>query len=272
MGMPNNLVLIRHGKSEANVLQAAAKVEGYDNALHTEERMTIPDRSWRLTPEGVMQASVAGSWVQELFANGFDRYIVSPYVRTRETAGALRLPNARWEANRTVRERNWGMIGSMPLSRFEAHWPESAVIKVNDPLYWQAPSGESIAGVAENRVRSLANTMHRENAGEDVVVVTHGEFMQASMVFFERWSDEDFMEFDADKNRKIHNCTVMHFTRINPETGEEARKLMWRRLAYPVQNAEGVWGMNVEPWVYFDRHYYTNEELLQGIENYPHQF
>lgn len=270
MGMPDNLVFIRHGNSEANVLQAAAKQGDY--TLHTEARVTVPDRSWRLTATGVTQAKVAGEWVKENLPK-FDRFIVSPYVRTRETAGSLALPDAKWEENRTVRERNWGMIGSMPLYKFKERWPESAVIKDNDPLYWQAPSGESIAGLAETRVRSLANTLHRENEHNNVVVTTHGEFMQAALVFFERWSDEDFLEFDMDPNRKIHNCTVLHFTRINPVTGEVARKLKWRRLAYPVQNSEtGIWEMFVEPWVAFDRKYYTNEDLLTGVEVYPHQF
>lgn len=271
MGMPNNLVMVRHGRSEANVLQAAAKVEGYDNSLHTEERVTVPDRSWRLTPEGVVQAHIAGIWINKNLPS-FDRFIVSPYVRTRETAGALGLNDARWEENRGVRERNWGMIGSMPLSQFESIWPFSAVIKDTDPLYWQAPSGESVAGVAENRVRSLANTLHRENNGENVIIQTHGEFMQASLVFFERWSDEQFMEFDQDKSRKIHNCTVIHWTRTDPETGEYAKKLKWRRIAYPHQDEQGNWSMVVEPWVHFDRKYYSNDDLLEGVERYPHKF
>lgn len=271
MGMPDNLVLVRHGKSEANVLQAAAKVEGYDNSLHTEERMTVPDRSWRLTPEGVAQAAASGAWIKDNLPV-FDRFIVSPYVRTRETAGCLGLPDAKWEENRTVRERNWGMIGSMPLRKFEERWPESAAIKKSDPLYWQAPSGESVAGVAENRVRSLASTMHRENERDNVIITTHGEFIQAALVFFERWSDEDFLEFDTDKNRKIHNCTVVHFTRIDPVSGVRAAKLTWRRMAYPTQNQDGTWGMTVEPWTQFGRKYFSNEELLSGVEFYPHQF
>lgn len=270
MGMPDNLVMIRHGKSEANVMQAAAKKDGYDNSLHTEDRVTVPDRSWRLTPEGVEQATIAGAWVASNLPV-FNRFIVSPYVRARETAGNLNLPEAKWEENRAVRERSWGMIGSMPLNQFRTRWPESAVIKDNDPLYWQAPSGESVAAVAENRVRSLANTLHRENEHDNVVVVTHGEFIQASLVFFERWSDEQFYDFDKDPNQKIHNCTVAHFTRINPETGERARKLMWRRFAYPIQTDTG-WGMLVEQWVNFDRKYYDNKEILTGIELYPHKF
>lgn len=269
MGMPNNLVFVRHGNSEANVLQAAAKKGDY--SLHTEERVTVPDRKWRLTPTGVVQAQVAGQWMKQNLPL-FDRFIVSPYVRTRETAGYLDLDNARWEENRAVRERNWGMIGSMPLENFKVRWPESALLKESDPLYWQAPSGESVAGLAEGRVRSLANTLHRENEHSNVVVTTHGEFIQAILVFFERWSDEDFIEFDSDPNRKIHNCSVVHFTRIDPVTGELARKLKWRRIAYPVQTEDNTWSMFVEPWVEFDRKYYTSEALLTGIEQYPHMF
>ncbi|MCB5306429.1 histidine phosphatase family protein, partial [Bifidobacterium longum subsp. infantis] len=80
MGMPLDLYVIRHGESEANVIINAG--EQGDNSLYTQDNVTVPDRSWRLTATGRKQADCIGRWLvaqQQLF----DRYLVSPYVRTR---------------------------------------------------------------------------------------------------------------------------------------------------------------------------------------------
>ena len=47
MGMPLDLYVIRHGESEANVIISAG--EQGDNSLYTQDNVTVPDRSWRLT-------------------------------------------------------------------------------------------------------------------------------------------------------------------------------------------------------------------------------
>ena len=86
MGMPLDLYVIRHGESEANVIINAG--EQGDNSLYTQDNVTVPDRSWRLTATGRKQADCIGRWLvaqQPLF----DRYLVSPYVRTRETAATM---------------------------------------------------------------------------------------------------------------------------------------------------------------------------------------
>ena len=110
MGMPLDLYVIRHGESEANVIINAG--EQGDNSLYTQDNVTVPDRSWRLTATGRKQADCIGRWLvaqQELF----DRYLVSPYVRTRETAATMALPKAKWEETRVLRERSWGEISTI---------------------------------------------------------------------------------------------------------------------------------------------------------------
>jgi len=85
MGMPLDLYVIRHGESEANVIINAG--EQGDNSLYTQDNVTVPDRSWRLTATGRKQADCIGRWLvaqQQLF----DRYLVSPYVRNRRDDGA----------------------------------------------------------------------------------------------------------------------------------------------------------------------------------------
>ena len=257
MVMPRNLFLVRHGQSEANIMQKASKAG--DESLYTEETMTVPDRSWRLTQLGVQQAKAAGAWIAEQNIN-FNRAIVSTYTRTRETAANLGL-DVRWEENRVIRERSWGEIGSMSKQDFRRKYARNAAYRDSDPLYWAPPAGESIANVAENRVRNVLNTLHRENARENVLMVSHGEFMWATRLVLERWSDEEFMERDEDKSQTMHNCTVLQYTAVNPVTGEVSEKLNWVRRSWPVQ-VDGEWTMNVGDWEEFDREYFTGDELL----------
>lgn len=268
MTMPRNLVLVRHGQSEANVMQGAAKAE--DHALFTEDMMSVPDRSWRLTTWGVQQAQTAGRWMQDEL-QGFDRHVVSPFIRTRETAAHLGITAAQWEENRVVRERSWGEIDSIPKAIFEVDYPTNYLLKRKDPLYWAPPAGESIANVAENRVRNLLNTLHRENSGQNVVVVTHGEFIWATRLVLERWSDEEFLARDKDPGHRIHNCTVLHYTRIDPVTGEESEKLRWVRRAWPMMDLDGHWDMEVGPWENFDRPYLSNGDLLALADSQAHR-
>lgn len=264
MTMPRNLVLVRHGQSEANVIQKRDKAG--DQRLFTEATMLVADRSWRLTEAGVAQAKTAGQWIRENI-DTFDRCITSPFVRTRETAATLGIPGASWEENRVVRERSWGEISPLPRAVFEEQYSHNALLKRKDPLYWAPPAGESIAEVAENRVRNLLSTLHRESEHQNVLVVSHGDFMWSTRLVLERWSDEEFLQNDKDPTMTIHNCSVVHYTRINPETGEVEPKIRWVRFAHPRRDPEtGEWHMHVQAWKSFERRYLTNEELLAKAE------
>ena len=58
MGMPLDLYVIRHGESEANVIISAG--EQGDNSLYTQDNVTVPDRSWRLTATGRKHRPLVG--------------------------------------------------------------------------------------------------------------------------------------------------------------------------------------------------------------------
>ena len=182
MGMPLDLYVIRHGESEANVIINAG--EQGDNSLYTQDNVTVPDRSWRLTATGRKQADCIGRWLvaqQQLF----DRYLVSPYVRTRETAATMALPKAKWEETRVLRERSWGEINTITQDDFRTNYARNWMFKRTDPLYWRPPAGESIADVSENRVHNLLTSLNRRAEAESVVAVTHGDFMLALMLTLE---------------------------------------------------------------------------------------
>jgi broad specificity phosphatase PhoE len=277
MGMPNNLVFIRHGQSEANVVHQAWK-DGEDSyqSFYLDSEVTVPDRSWRLTELGEQQAKQIGRFVNDLFVDGFNRYIVSPYTRTRETAALLELNGATWQENRVVRERFWGEIDTIPQYVFERDYPRSANLKRIDPLYWAPPGGESIAEVVDYRIHGLLDMLHRDNRRENVVVVTHSDFMWAAMLSIERWSDEEFVEKEGNPDNKIQNCEAIHYTRVNPETGEFANDLRWVKRSYPaLSNSESAsgkaasWTIETTGWKFIDFAEFSDEQLLEKSTAQP---
>lgn len=269
--MPDNLVFIRHGQSEANIIHRSerkgidAPEFSADENGNIEEIMTIPDRSWRLTAQGEAQARTTGSWLPTVIPQ-FDRLVVSPFVRTRETAATLNMAEGRkdrvWEENRLVRERSWGEIDSMKRSEFRDKYPANAALLDKDPLYWSPPAGESIAEVIENRVRNFLSTLRRESSQKNVLVVSHGEFIKASRTVIERWSDEEFFANESNPEFEIRNCNTFHYTSINPVTQERTDMLQWVRSAYPAV-VDGNWEMVVGEWKHFDKERYLNDELYE---------
>jgi broad specificity phosphatase PhoE len=264
MAMPNHLVLVRHGQSEGNVATDALRTG--DRSWYTEAFTTTPGHRWRLTDLGRAEAATIGAWITESIGAKFDTYLVSPYVRTRESACEMGLPDAEWRLNRALRERDWGEIGSLPRDEFESR-PEyhlSALMKSHDPLYWRAPNGESIAGVAEDRVRNVLSTLHREATGQKVIAVTHGEAMWAFRLVLERISDERYFQLETDTSERIRNCEVLHYTRLDPDDGTQASHLSWLRRAAPIQTADG-WTVDVTPWRKLTFHGYSNDELREQV-------
>ena len=124
MGMPLDLYVIRHGESEANVIISAG--EQGDNSLYTQDNVTVPDRSWRLTATGRKQADCIGRWLvaqQPLF----DRYLVSPYVRTRETRPRWPCRKRNGRRTRVLRERSWGEINTITKDDFKTNYARTDV-------------------------------------------------------------------------------------------------------------------------------------------------
>ncbi|MBK6751637.1 MAG: histidine phosphatase family protein [Acidobacteria bacterium] len=229
-----------------------------DDSLFTPGFRETPGHQWRLTDDGVEQAGTAGEWIKSEISERFDRYYVSPFVRTRETAALLGLPDAEWRVDQRLRERDWGEIGSMPRAEFKAKYSQSAFLKKIDALYWRPPSGESIADV-RLRVRSFFDTLHRECEGQSVIVVTHGEFMSAARAALEYMSDEEWMFADSDRTRRSAIPTFIIIPDKIPETDSPQKYLSWVRKVCPWRDeGEAVWKTIV-------RRRFSNEELLQQV-------
>lgn len=275
------LILVRHGESEANLLQELYKKGDnslFDVDLLGDEKVTdIPedsliskaDSSFRLSDKGREQARCAGEFIKAKLgkdlSTGKIKCFLSPYLRTRETAGYMNLEGASWTEETLIRERYWGDINSLPNEVFRSLYSLNSNLKKIDTLYWQPPGGESLVQVSEQRSRKfIEDLLEKVNPEDTALAVTHGEFMWATRLYLENWSPEEFISRDSDKSQKIHNCAVLEYSRkgINGEISEDSYLKV--RRSYPVlDEATGLFSMCVGDWEEIkQKPTFSSEDLL----------
>ena len=268
MPMPNELLLIRHGQSEANIVQ-----KDDDHGVDPEIAAAIrarPDWQQRLTKLGVEQAKQARQWLDANLGGlaSFDTLYVSPFVRTRETALYLGGDEmAGWTTDDRLVERSWGVFGKHSKEQQQELFPLTFAEKAVNPWFAALDGGESQPMVSL-RFRDLQSTLHREEAGHRVAIVCHGDFMKNVRYNIERMLPEEWVEMDNDHSYDFRNCMMLHYSRINPEDPNDIRdKIHWRRYINPL-NQEDV--PDEGRWIELaDRRRFHGSDLRQQIEQFP---
>lgn len=256
--LPSNLVLVRHGQSEFNHIihklrHHLIKIED----IHPIIRKQTGSK-WRLTPLGREQADLAGEFIRnQLNVSKFHGYFVSDYIRAKETASLLKIPDAKWKVEPYLKERDWGDIS---LEEFIDKDHEKTMFKKTDAFYGAPPSGESIANLGLRTDRIL-DTLHREYAGKNVIIVCHGELMWSFRVRLERMLEDDFICLDKSKNSfdRIHNCQILHYKQVDEPYFTHMRSICPTDLS-----------LSSNEWQPIVRKTYSNQDLLYEIEKSPH--
>jgi NAD+ kinase len=260
MSMPIDLVLVRHGESEGNLAKRRS-LKG-DDSTFTDDFSQRLGIYYRLTDLGRDQAREAGEWMRTNIGEHFDRYYVSEYVRAKETAAHLDLPEAQWMCEFYLREREHGDMEVMPEKVRNEKFAASIQKKILDPFFWIPPNGESMAQLCE-RIDRVLGTLQRECADMRVIVVCHGEVMWGFRQRLEKMSMQRYRELDASKHpyNRMHNCQVLHYTRRDPLKGTVQPYYMWMRSVCPtnVTLSSNVW----QPIV---RNKFSNETLLAQVD------
>lgn len=268
MSMPRELVMVRHGLSEANVLQKKLLEDIPQDVVDAIN--SRPDWEHRLTPKGVEQARRAGDWIRQNIGAvaAFDVVYFSPFVRTRETAVAIAAGEigVKLTAEDRIIERDWGIFGKMSKEDQRKHFPKTVAEKNANPLYVRLDGGESMMDVY-GRIRDMDATLHREYPDGKVLMVTHGDYMHARRYAIERMLPEDWIDVDNDRSLDFHNCSILQYSRVNPEDFNDVReKLHWRRYVHTdnPENSpfEGKWVELAKP----RRH--CPEDIQQTIETH----
>ena len=265
MTMPRDLIFARHGQSEANIVQKRDD-HGVEQSIAT-SIFARPDWQQRLTNQGVEQAQAARAWIERNLGGleTFDALYVSPFYRTRETAAHMGGPDVDgWTIDDRIVERSWGVYGKVPRAEQRAQFPLTAAEKAANPWYIRLDGGESMPDVY-GRFRDFQGTLHREQVDRRVFVVSHGDFINAARYGIERMTPEEWEELDGNADYTIRNCTLLHYTRVNPDDPTDIRaKLHWRRYIYPDAPELSPDGGQ---WVELpERRRYSGAELLAQAE------
>ena len=268
MTLPMNFTLIRHGLSEANRIQKFRKkndIEGLRSAVNIKEVLARHDSTARLSTQGVEQAQTTGDWLREN-TQSFDRFYVSLHIRTRETASHLKL-KGEWVVDDRFRERDWGEVGTANEDLTSSMSDMSSKLKEMNEWYWNPQGGESLAAGVRSRVESVMESLYRRGErNNNVLAVTHGEFICAARFVIERMTPDYFNIMDADPNYKVANTMVLEYTRQNPNRPTEIRdEYHWRRATCPWDSSKSWSGGD---WVEFETKKHTDDELLTFAESH----
>lgn len=272
MGMPLDLVFVRHGQSEANILQQAEK-DGRELDLPLELR-DRPDWMQRLTPHGVEQAQAAGAWILENIGDigeTFEARYYSSFIRARETAAHLGGAALTWRKHSMLHERDWGHFGTTPRSEQAEKFPRTAKLKHEAPLYARLDGGEALADGVTLRVRDFRDTAKRKWDGKKLIAVTHGDTIGVVRYVFEDMLPEQWQTVDKDKSQRIGNCAILWYTRTNPNDQNDVRPYIgWRRMIQPDDIGNSPFGGEWQALP--DDRFMTGEELLASVNKVPRLF
>ena len=266
--MPYDLVFVRHGESEANVVHRLES-NGVIHANHSEV-YDRPDWLQRLSSLGIEQAKSAGEWLKNNFIDPakFDRCYGSTFIRTRETAYYVGGEKSNWLLDDRLKERDWGRFGATPKEERAKVFPETYKNHKTNKWYSRMDGGESLADNVLMRARDFVGTLHRDMSEKSVLIVSHGEFMLTMRYLLERMLPEEWMVMEEDAAQEIKNCTIIHYTRCNPEDPTEISPYMgWVRMIYPYDEANSPHGGKWMP--VSEKRYLKASELYKQIAISP---
>ena len=199
------LILVRHGESEANVAASEAEASG---AL----RIAVParDADVELSERGLRQAESLGRRLGEDPVP--DAVRVSPYRRARVTA-QVALTTAGWDllpyVDERLRDRELGVLDTLTGRGVrELHPDEDERRRFLGKFAYRPPGGESWADVAL-RVRSVLPEL--EASGSRVLVVAHDAVIWLFRAVCERIEERELLDLAAA--HPIPNASITRLVR-----------------------------------------------------------
>jgi len=210
---PKLVVFVRHAESERNQMKKGAIYFADDTA----RRITggRSDENINLTPRGHGQAEQTGVVIREKFGV-FDTVYHSGFNRTSQTMeGILKAYSTEEKAmikiqmNPFIYERHPGYTYDMTKEEAEAEFPWlDSYWKTFGGYFAQPPGGESLAQVTQ-RVYAFFDMLRRDRPGQNIMVVTHGNYLLCVRLFLEQLDFEQVKAWPADQTPQ--NCGVTSY-------------------------------------------------------------
>jgi probable phosphoglycerate mutase len=211
---PATLTLLRHGESAGNVARDRAESEGAE-FIEIEAR----DMDVDLSAQGHDQADAIGRWLAGSGHAVPTVVLSSPYrraVATAEIAAKSAGLDLEVVSDERLREREFGMLDRLTRRGIDARFPEEAAARTRlGKFYHRPPGGESWCDVGL-RVRSVLDSIGREYADEDVLVVAHQVVIYMFRYVLEHLDESDVLEIS--RSNELANCSITSYER-DPDLG-----------------------------------------------------
>jgi broad specificity phosphatase PhoE len=205
---PQRLWIVRHGKSAGNVARDRAELAGLP-VIDIETRdVDVP-----LSELGARQALALGKWFRDLPSPQRPTVILtSPYARARATAQCIVDQMAQQGADlamvvdERLREKEFGILDGLTRIGIANKYPDIGAQRTRiGKFYFRPPGGESWCDVIL-RLRSMLDTLVREYAGENVLIVGHQVIVNCFHYLLDRLDEQQIL--DLDRAGDIPNCSV----------------------------------------------------------------
>lgn len=211
---PASILLARHGESAGNVARDAAEASG-GLRIDIDQR----DMDVGLSELGERQAKALGAWIADRRDHAPTVALASPYRRACHTAelalGAAGLDIEVVQDER-LREREFGVLDRLTRAGIEKEYPEEAAARTYLGKFYHRPSGgESWADVGL-RVRSVLDSVTREQPGERVLIVAHQVVILMFRYVIEHLTEPQILA--VAREEEILNCSVTTFA-FDPDIG-----------------------------------------------------
>jgi len=202
MRYPKEIILVRHGESEANILSSEERT-----------RLDTSTKDYGLTELGKLQARQAGAYIQKHFPDIDARY-VSYCKRTKETM-SLMFPSASMVEDARVAEVQRGIWHAMSEEDIDAFFPHERARREKEGFYYYRPFGGENWPDLELRIHNFIESLFREHCGHRVLLCVHGHWHIAFQRIMHGFSTEETIhkyKHDVAPNGSItiYRGTILH--------------------------------------------------------------
>ncbi len=164
MPWPKRIILVRHAESEGNARLVDMSVS-----------VPKPNHRYEITPRGVEQARMTGTWLKERYG-AMDAHYASTYLRTQQTL-ALVCPDAPHAIDPRINEHHRGIWHSQSVLLRKTKYAEEEEALAREGWYhYRAPGGLSGPDVELN-IHSFFSDLREFHASEQVLIVCHGSWL-----------------------------------------------------------------------------------------------
>lgn len=160
-----------------------------------------------LTVKGRTQAQKLGEFIKSQEFIAPDIYACSEFLRARETAKFMNLPDAKWTLDSYLVEGSRGELDSA-AGKPSKHFLERYL---GPDGWWGSIDGVErkvdVAIRAELAIRRYSDNFPMGSA----LVVAHGAFTWRLRFRIENWSIKEYSTLSADKNNEIKHCDMIQY-------------------------------------------------------------